>query len=82
MHNMTILHKATSGVNPRGACVQSVFDCMHFCLFDQGGLLVDFILPYTLITNILYKVKKMQKGKILHYYNNIELHENIKAKIR
>ena len=44
---------------PKGACVNSVFDFMHFSLIF-GGLLVGFILPYTLITTpsgLIYKKK-------------------------
>ena len=60
MHNMTIFHKATSGIT-LGVHVWLVFDLHAFLSFDQGGLFVDFILPYTLITNILYKVKSVER---------------------
>ena len=32
MHNVTIFHKETSGVNHRGTCVNSVFDLHAFSL--------------------------------------------------
>ena len=47
MHIMTIYLRQQSGINPRGASVKSVFDCMHFCFEIRVFLSIDFIFPYT-----------------------------------